>query len=107
MRLRKAFVMQLHAGCVEEYRRRHAPIWPELESVLRAHGVRDYSIHLHPETLQLFGCAEIESEERWQAIAETTECQRWWTHMRDLMDTNADHSPVSVELAEVFHLPPQ
>ena len=104
--LRKAFVMQLHPGCEEEYRRRHTPIWPELEAVLRAHGVQSYSIHLHPATRQLFAIAEVESEERWQSIAHTPECRRWWAHMRDLMETNADTSPASVELSEVFHLPP-
>lgn len=96
--------MQLHAGQLGEYRRRHHPIWPELAAVLKAHGVHNYSIHLHPQTLQLFGYAEIESEERWAAIAQTPVCQKWWTHMRDLMDVNADASPVSVGLEEVFHL---
>lgn len=95
--------MQLHAGQLGEYRRRHAPIWPELEAALQAHGVCNYSIYLHPQTLQLFAYAEIESEERWAAIAQTPVCQKWWTHMRDLMDTNADDSPASIALEEVFH----
>ena len=67
--------MQLHAGQLDEYRRRHDPIWPELAVVLKAHGVRNYSIHLQPQTLQLFGYAEIESEERWAAIAQTPVCR--------------------------------
>jgi L-rhamnose mutarotase len=102
--IRKAFVMRLRAGQLDEYRRRHNPIWPELAAVLKAHGVRNYSIHLHPQTLQLFGCAEIESDERWTAIAQTPVCRKWWTHMRELMDTNVDDSPVSVALEEVFFL---
>jgi L-rhamnose mutarotase len=102
--IRKAFVMQLHRGQEAEYRRRHSPIWPELESVLRSHGVRSYSIFLHPQTLQLFAYAEIEDEARWQSIATTPECRRWWEHMRDIMDTNADHSPASVPLTETFSL---
>ena len=97
--------MQLRAGQIAEYRRRHAPIWPELEAVLKAHGVRNYSIHLHPQTLQLFAYAEIESEARWAAIAQTPVCRKWWTHMRDLMDVNADDSPSIIALEEVFHLP--
>ena len=103
--IRKAFVMQLHAGCLDEYCRRHDPIWPELAAVLKAHGVRNYSIHLHPQTLQLFGFAEIESEARWAAIAQTPVCRKWWAHMRDLLAANADDSPVSLALEEVFHLP--
>jgi L-rhamnose mutarotase len=66
--------------------------------------VRNYSIFLHAETRQLFAYAEIESEEQWAAIAETEICRRWWTSMRELMPTNADHSPVSTELREVFRL---
>ena len=102
--IRKAFVMSVNAGAEEEYERRHRPIWDELADVLKAHGVHNYSIFLHPETRQLFGYAEIESEERWAAIASTEVCQRWWKHMADVMPANADSSPVSAPLSEVFHL---
>ena len=102
--IRKAFVMSVHPGHEVEYERRHRPIWDELADVLRAHGVHNYSIHLHPDTRQLFGYAEIESEERWQAIAQTEVCRRWWRHMADLMPANPDSSPVSTPLKEVFHL---
>jgi L-rhamnose mutarotase len=102
--IRKAFVMSVNAGHEAEYARRHQPIWEELADVLRAHGVHNYSIHLHPETRQLFGYAEIENEERWQSIAQTEVCQRWWRHMADVMPANPDHSPKSQSLQEVFHL---
>ena len=102
--IRKAFVMSVNAGAEDEYARRHRPIWQELAEVLRAHGVRNYSIFLHPETRQLFGYAEVESEERWAAIAETEVCRRWWKHMAEVMPANEDHSPVSTGLREVFHL---
>jgi L-rhamnose mutarotase len=102
--IRKTFVMSVNAGCEAEYERRHRPIWPELEKVLRDHGAHNYSIHLHPETRQLFGYVEIEDEARWRAVAATPECQRWWQSMCALMPSNADHSPVAVELREVFHL---
>ena len=39
--IRKAFVMSVHPGLEAEYRRRHAPIWPELEAVLKNHGVHN------------------------------------------------------------------
>ena len=104
MKIRKAFVMSVHAGCEEEYEIRHNPIWKELEALLKAHGVSNYSIFLHPETRQLFGYAEIESEELWNKIAQTEICQRWWAHMADIMPANPDKSPVSAPLKEVFHL---
>lgn len=96
--------MSVNAGSETEYERRHRPIWPELEAVLKRHGVQNYSIFLHPETRQLFGYVEIEDEARWNAIASTPECQRWWKHMSDVMPGNPDHSPVSTALREVFHL---
>jgi L-rhamnose mutarotase len=102
--IRKAFVMSLHPGMEEEYERRHNPIWPELQQILLDHGVTNYSIYLLSATNQLFGYAEIEDEERWNSIAETPICQKWWAHMKDIMATNPDNSPVSRELREVFHL---
>lgn len=103
--IRKAFKMTVFPDMVEDYIKRHNPIWAELEDVLKDHGVHNYSIFLDPETYSLFGYAEIESEEQWNAIAETPICQKWWTHMKDLMETNADDSPQSVELQSVFYLP--
>jgi L-rhamnose mutarotase len=102
--IRKAFRMSVHPSAVEEYVRRHNPIWAELEATLVGHGVRSYSIYFDAETHDLFAYAEIESEERWAAIASTDVCRRWWRHMRELMPSNPDDSPVSRELREVFHI---
>lgn len=102
--IRKAFRTSVHADQHAEYERRHRPIWKELEDVLIAHGVVRYSIFLDSETSDLFGCAEVENEERWAAVASTEVCRRWWRHMRDVMPANPDDSPVSRELREVFHI---
>ena len=103
--IRKAFVLSVHAGHELEYERRHRPIWPELEKVLKDHGVHNYSIFLHPQTRQLFAYAEIEDEARWNAIAKTPVCQKWWKHMGDIMESNPDNSPVSISLPQVFYMP--
>ena len=102
--IRKAFLMTLKSGRREEYERRHNPIWPELLEVLKKHGVHNYSIFLERESDKLFAYAEIESEAKWQQIAETESCRRWWSYMKDMMLTNEDDSPVSILLAELFHL---
>ena len=103
--IRKAFVMSVHPGAEAEYQRRHQPIWPELERTLLDRGVRTYSIFLHPHTRQLFAYVEFRSEAEWQSIAQTEVCQRWWKHMREIMPSNQDDSPVAVEMREVFHIP--
>jgi L-rhamnose mutarotase len=96
--------MTVNAGREAEYERRHRPIWRELEEVLVAHGVESYSIYLDPATNDLFGYVEIDSEERWAAIASTDVCRRWWAFMKDIMPSNPDNSPISRELREVFHI---
>lgn len=102
--IRKAFVLSVDAGKEAEYERRHQPIWPELEAVLKAHGAHNYSIFLLPETRQLFGYVEIENEARWTAIASTDVCKRWWKYMGDVMPSNPDNSPTGSDLREVFHI---
>lgn len=102
--IRKAFVMQVNPDAHAEYQRRHSPIWPELEQVLKEHGAHHYSIFLDEARNLLFGYVEIESEERWDTVANTAVCQRWWQHMGDVMPSNPDHSPVSSPLREVFYL---
>jgi L-rhamnose mutarotase len=96
--------MSVNPGQEAEYARRHQPIWKELEDVLLAHGVRNYAIFIDDHTRDLFGYVEIEDEARWAAIAETDVCRRWWRHMHEIMPSNADHSPVSREMREVFYI---
>ena len=72
--------------------------------MLREHGALDYSIFLDQESLTLFGYLEIEDEAKWAASADTAICRRWWDSMADIMDVNADNSPVCTDLTEVFHL---
>ncbi|UTF60420.1 L-rhamnose mutarotase [Gilvimarinus sp. DA14] len=99
-----AFVMQLKPGFEQEYQKRHEEIWPELEKELRDAGVSDYSIFLHPETLQLFGVLKREDNHTMDDLPQTQIMQKWWRHMADIMDTHADNSPVTTPLNKVFHL---
>ncbi|BDH44117.1 L-rhamnose mutarotase [Salmonella enterica subsp. enterica serovar Choleraesuis] len=103
--IRKAFIMQVNPDAHQEYQQRHNPIWPELEATLKAHGAHNYAIWLDAGRNLLFASVEIESQERWDAVAQTEVCQRWWQSMKTLMPSNPDGSPVSEELKEMFWLP--
>ena len=103
--IQKAFQMSVDANKHAEYEKRHTPIWKELEDVLKSHGVHNYNIFLNPDTSELFAFVEIESQERWDAIARTATCRRWWAYMKDIMPSNPDNSPKSVALKRVFYLP--
>lgn len=102
--IRKAVRMKLLPGFEKEYQKRHAELWPEMEAMLKEHGAITYSIFLDPETLSLFGYLEIRDVEKWSQTAATEINQKWWLYMKDIMETNPDNSPVSVDLVEVFHL---
>lgn len=102
--IRKGFRMAVNEGAAAEYERRHRPIWADLEQVLFEHGVRTYTIFLDPATHDLFGYVEVDDEEQWNRIADTEVCRRWWTFMRDIMPSHPDHSPISRDLREVFHI---
>lgn len=102
--MRIAFKMKLFEGNLEEYIKRHNPIWPELEDVLKKHGVITYSIYYDNDTNALFGYAEIEDLKKWEEIANTDICKKWWDYMAPLMEVNPNNSPISTDLLEVFHI---
>ena len=102
--IRKVFKMKLYPGMEEEYKRRHNLLWPEMIESIHRNGGRNYPIYLDKETLTLFGYIEIESEEQWAKQADEPINRKWWDYMADIMDTNPDNSPVSIDLIDVFHL---
>ena len=101
---RIAFKMQLHRDKEEEYKRRHDAIWPELKKLLAEAGIVDYSIFLDEETNTLLGVLKIEDPRQLDRLPENPVMQRWWSYMKDIMDTHPDHSPITKPLKEVFYL---
>ena len=100
----KGFKMKLYPGQEAEYERRHNELWPEMKDMIHEHGGKNYSIFLDKETLTLFGYIEIEDEELWAKGADTAINRKWWDFMADIMETNPDNSPVSIDLKPLFHL---
>lgn len=98
-----AFKMKLMPGFQEEYKKRHDALWPEIQALLKAHGVADYTIFLDEETNILFAVQQ-QGESSSQDLGEYPIIKKWWAHMADIMETNADNSPVSTPLKMVFHL---
>ena len=102
--IHKSFKMHLYEGMAEEYERRHNLLRPEMKDMIHEYGGHNYSIFLDSETNVLYGYIEIEEEEKWAKSADTAINRKWWDYMADIMDTNPDNSPVSVDLKPVFHL---
>jgi L-rhamnose mutarotase len=102
---RVAFKMKLFKGFEEEYTKRHDALWPELEQLLKKTGISEYSIFLDKETNSLFGILKIDDPKALDNLPEQPVMKKWWAHMKDIMESNPDNSPVSIPLNEVFYLP--
>jgi L-rhamnose mutarotase len=96
--------MYLNEGQKEEYKKRHAALWPELHQLLKSAGVSEYSIFLDEETNILFAFQKVNGEAGSQNLGQTEIVKKWWAFMADIMKTNADNSPVTVSLDEVFYM---
>ena len=101
---RIAFKMKLFPGFANEYKERHDEIWPGLIEILKEAGISDYSIFIDEGTDCLFGILKAESIEKMDDLSANPIMQQWWQFMSDIMETNADNSPVSIPLKEVFYL---
>lgn len=102
---RVAFKMKLFKGQEAEYKKRHDEIWPELVQLLKEAGIEDYSIFLDEPTGYLFGVLKITNTANLDALPQQPVMKKWWNYMQDIMESNADNSPVSVPLPEVFYMP--
>jgi L-rhamnose mutarotase len=102
---RLAFKMKLYRGYEAEYKKRHDEIWPELSVLLKDAGISDYVIFLDEETNNLFSVLKVTDKALLDSLPAKALMQKWWAYMSDIMESNADHSPVSVPLKEVFYLP--
>lgn len=103
--MHQAFVMQLFPGVEEEYKRRHDELWPDLHALLKAYGIANYHIFLHPETLQLFGSFDVPEDFDGEALKREPVMLKWWDYMAPLMATHEDSpEPQSVALRPVFYM---
>ena len=103
---RVCFVLRVKPDRIEEYKRRHRAVWPEMLAALRETGWTNYSLFLRPDGL-LIGYLETRDFDRARKeIARMEVNQRWQTQMADFFVENdgllPDQSIVSLE--EIFHL---
>ena len=101
---RIGFEMRLLPGSADEYRRRHAAVWPEMLAELKAAGACNYSIFQRGD--DLFGYLEVEDLSRFQAYLAASDVNaRWQASMGVLIDPMTDPATgFHHQLDEVFHL---
>jgi L-rhamnose mutarotase len=101
---RVSFKMKLLKGFESEYIKRHDALWPDLRDLLKSAGIIEYCIFLDEETDTLFAFMKVSDQKSVDHLASHPVMKKWWNYMKDIMETNDDHSPVSVPLKEVFYL---
>lgn len=99
-----AFVLYLKKGNEVEYQRRHDKIWPELSAALLEAGILNYQIFLEPSTGHLFAYQKRRSDHTTDQLPGLPIMRKWWDYMADIMEVNADNSPVVQPLSRVFQL---
>ncbi len=103
---RVGLLLKVKPDKLEEYKRIHANVWPELLAELRAAGMRNYSLWMAPGGLE-FGYLECDD---WQAtcdyLARSAVHDRWQTFMQNYLDspTDAGQGGQPVQLLEMSFL---
>ena len=86
---RYAWRAEVLPGMLEEYRRRHDALWPEMQEVLAAAGIRNYTIWVSGR--DLFGYYECDSVETAARVqSESPVVKKWDAYMKDVMRMEPD-----------------
>ena len=102
---RVCFLLKVRTDRLEEYRRRHEAVWPDMLAALRETGWHNYSLFLRDDGL-LVGYLETEDFQAAQeAMARTEVNARWQAEMAPFFeDLEGRPDEGMAPLAEVFHL---
>lgn len=104
---RVGFRLQIRPEMADEYKRRHAEVWPDMLQALRETGWTNYSIFLDRADGTLFGYLETPDLDAARAGMATREINaKWQADMAPFFDALEGKNPDEgfLLLEEVFHL---
>jgi L-rhamnose mutarotase len=103
---RVCFQLQVKPERMEEYRERHAAVWPEMRQALAAAGWRNYSLFLADSGVVIgyLECDDFDAALR--AMEHTDVNARWQAEMAEFFQGLDGHRPDEklLRLDEIFHL---
>ena len=102
---RVAFILTVRQDRLEEYKIRHAEVWPDMLQALRETGWHNYSIFMRPDGM-LFGYLETPDFEAARAgMADREVNARWQADMAPFFESITGRpDEAMLPLEEVFHL---
>jgi L-rhamnose mutarotase len=83
---RVCFTLQVRPDRLDEYRRRHAAVWPEMLRALRDTGWRDYQLFLREDGLLVGTLVTDDLAAAQAAMEETPVNSRWQADMAPFFD---------------------
>tara|TARA_B100001029_G_scaffold41031_1_gene31953 strand:- start:772 stop:1095 length:324 start_codon:yes stop_codon:yes gene_type:complete len=103
---RVGFVFKIKKECIEEYKKHHESVWPEMLDALKKHGWNNYSIFLKQDGT-LFGYFEAKENfnKCLEGMASEEINEKWQQFMKPYFDNIDENNPdeAMLELEEVFH----
>jgi L-rhamnose mutarotase len=103
---RVCFTLQVRPDRLEEYRRRHARVWPEMLAALRDTGWHDYSLFLRDDGLLVGSLLTDDFDAALAAMGATDVNARWQAEMAEFFESGRPDQHMHV-LTEVFNLEDQ
>ncbi|MFE6039275.1 L-rhamnose mutarotase [Streptomyces sp. NPDC056452] len=101
---RVCFLLKVREDRKDEYRERHAAVWPEMLAALSEAGWHNYSLFLREDGL-LVGYLETEDFDAARgAMAATEVNDRWQREMAEFFEQPEAPDEAMAPLTEVFHL---
>ena len=108
---RYASVVRLPAENIDEYKRLHAAVWPEVLRRITECRIRNYSIYLRmlddgqPYLFSYFEYVGDDFDADMARMAADPTTQRWWAVCKPLQEPLAGRAPGEwwASLEEVFH----
>jgi L-rhamnose mutarotase len=102
---RVGFVLKVNEGMIEEYRRRHEDVWPEMREALTRNGWHNYSLFMRDDGT-LFGYFETPGSfaDALEGMAREDVNDRWQREMQPFFEGTDAADRMMDELVEVFHL---
>ena len=102
---RIGFILKVRQDRLEEYKRRHQEVWPEMLQALRETGWHNYSLFMRPDGL-LFGYLETPDFERAKSeMAKRDVNARWQAEMAPFFESLTGRpDEAMLPLEEVFNL---
>ena len=103
---RVAFILKVKENMIEEYKKHHKEVWPEMLDALRDAGWGNYSLFMREDGL-LFGYTETPDFDKALSMMAQKEVNKRWQkfmapYFENLDGKNADE--IMVPLEHVFYL---